>query len=324
MDLLGSVDSTPPTLLKISSLDYFSALLVFDEPIDENTVRLQAKGNGIASKQVKKTSLHIVFKDAMSLGVGLPLEGRVEDLRGNSVSFSLLLWAKNTNPPSLLINEISTKGTENNPDRVEIFVTNRGNLGGVTLFAGTEQEYTDRIIFPEVWVERGDYLVVAFSKGEIPTETYRSESQAGLSANNGCLTLAVSPQWDGNLLDAAIWGNHTTQTHEGFGSRTLLEQVQYLAEKRHWNSREAGGPSTVVTALPPGPCAGNNREIQTAWMIGMYALHVTHHLAKGMQRNATRIDWGVASPSLTDVASRTLQLQKGRPHPFSGQPPLHP
>ncbi len=95
MDLLGSVDSTPPTLLKISSLDYFSALLVFDEPIDENTVRLQAKGNGIASKQVKKTSLHIVFKDAMSLGVGgLPLEGRVEDLRGNSVSFSLLLWAK--------------------------------------------------------------------------------------------------------------------------------------------------------------------------------------------------------------------------------------
>jgi hypothetical protein len=241
INLLSAVDSTPPTLLAISSLDQYSALLLFDEPINEHEVLLQARGNGIASKLVERASLTITFKEAMSLGEALPLEGRVEDCRGNSASFSLLLWAKNTNPPSLLINEISTKGTENNPDRVEIFVTKRGNLGGITLFAGTEKEYTDRIIFPEVWVERGDYLVVAFSKGEIATGTYRSESQAGLSANNGCLTLAVSPQWDGTLLDAAIWGNHTTQTHEGFGSRTLLEQVQYLAEKGHWNSKNAEG-----------------------------------------------------------------------------------
>nr|WP_319776828.1 hypothetical protein [uncultured Sphaerochaeta sp.] len=239
INLLSAADSTPPTLLKIGSLDQYSACLVFDEPINEHEVFLKTRGNRIASKQVEQASLIITFKDAMSLGEPLPLEGRVEDSRGNSTSFSLLLWAKNTNPPSLLINEISTKGSENNPDRVELFVTNRGNLGGVALFAGTEQEYTDRIIFPEVWVERGDYLVIAFSKGEITTETYRSENQTGLSAKNGCLTLAANPQWDGTLLDAVIWGNHTTQTHEGFGSRTLLEQAQFLAEKGHWNSRNA-------------------------------------------------------------------------------------
>jgi hypothetical protein len=250
VNLLSSVDSTPPTLLKISSLDRQSALLVFDEPINQDTIQLQAKGNQVASKQVTKASLVIAFKDAMSLSEGLPLQGRAEDLRGNSISFSLLLWAKNTNPPSLLINEISTKGSESNPDRVELYVTNRGNLGGITIYAGTEQKYTDRIIFPELWVERGDYLVIAFSKGEIASGTYCSENLAGLSANNGCLTLAISPQWDAPLLDAVIWGNHTTQTHDGFGSKALLGQAQHIAEAGHWNSKEANASinSTDSTA----------------------------------------------------------------------------
>ncbi|MBZ4673950.1 MAG: hypothetical protein JG773_921, partial [Spirochaeta sp.] len=50
INLLSAVDSTPPTLLAISSLDQYSALLLFDEPINEHEVLLQARGNGIASK----------------------------------------------------------------------------------------------------------------------------------------------------------------------------------------------------------------------------------------------------------------------------------
>ncbi|MGH0052450.1 MAG: hypothetical protein ACQ5SW_03540 [Sphaerochaetaceae bacterium] len=239
IDLFGAVDYTPPTLLKITSLDRYTALLTFSEPISEDMLYLAADGNIIQKWEVNKTSLIITFGESMALREGMPLDGRVEDLRGNSSSFSVLLWAKNPNPPSLLINEFTTKGSENNPDRVELLVISRGNLGGITLYAGTEQAYSDRCIFPEIWVERGTYIVIVFSKGTISEKAYYAEKCEGLSGNNGCLTLALAPQWDAELLDAVVWGNQTTQTHEGFGSKTLMEQVQRIAEKGHWNSNVA-------------------------------------------------------------------------------------
>ncbi|MGE4454075.1 MAG: Ig-like domain-containing protein [Sphaerochaeta sp.] len=239
IDLFGSIDSTPPTLVAIKTNDRYTSLLVFDEAIQEDSLHLSAEGNRIEHMQVNNKTLTFTLKDALIFGEWLPLTGRVEDLRGNSVSFSVFLWAENQNPPKLLINEFSTKGSESNPDRVELLVLERGNIGGITLYAGTEQSYRDRLIFEERWVERGEYLVVAFSKGDVKEGTYHAEAQAGLSGNNGCLSLALSPQWDAPLLDAAVWGNHTTQTHEGFGSKELLEQVAYIHTQLHWNSKKA-------------------------------------------------------------------------------------
>ncbi len=250
IDLLGAVDSTPPTLVAIKTYDRNTSLLVFDEAIKEDSLYLSPEGNRIENKHVNNKTITFTLTEALIFGEALPLTGRVEDLRGNSVSFTVSLWAENQNPPTLLINEFSTKGSENNPDRVELIVLERGNLGGITLYAGTEQSYRDRLIFEERWVERGDYLVVAFSKGEVKEGTYFTESRSGLSGNNGCLSLALSPQWDAPLLDAVVWGNHTTQTHEGFGSKELLEQVAYIHTQLHWNSKKAEGSidSTNSTA----------------------------------------------------------------------------
>ena len=60
------------------------------------------------------------------------LKGRVNDWIGNSLTFTLGLWGYNPNLPTLLINEFTTKGSGNNPDRVELLVL-KGNLAGITL-----------------------------------------------------------------------------------------------------------------------------------------------------------------------------------------------
>jgi len=239
VDLFRETDCTPPTLLSITSIDRYTSIVAFDEPIAEKSVQLNIKSNSIVSSQVNKQSLTITCKNALSLAEPMFLQGRIEDIRGNSTNFSVSLWANNPTPPTILINEFTTKGNSSNPDRVELLVISRGNLGGLTLYAGTDQLYSDYFIFPEIWVEKGTYLVVAFSEETNEKDVYQSKEKAGLSSNNGCLTLAANPQWDATILDAVLWGNHTTTTFDGFGSQSLLAQAHFIHAQNHWNSNIA-------------------------------------------------------------------------------------
>ncbi|MEA4859713.1 MAG: hypothetical protein VB127_04465 [Sphaerochaeta sp.] len=248
-NLFTQTDSTPPKLLQYEAISSKVVLLTFDEPLDDSSVSIVCNTREPSSVSISSETLTICLEEELVLGQGVPLQGRVSDMRGNSLRFSLTLWARNQNPPTLLINEFTTKGSETNPDRVELLVTSRGNLAGITLYAGRDGVYSDRYIFPDRIVERGAHLVVAFSKSSAE-DSLSSELQAGLSSNNGCLTLARSPEWESPLLDAVVWGNHTTTTHEGFGSEDLAMSVSYLAQHNQWNNSKSEGSidSTESTA----------------------------------------------------------------------------
>nr|WP_321297993.1 hypothetical protein [uncultured Sphaerochaeta sp.] len=249
-DVFAQTDSTPPILLRYEAVNKRVAVLTFDEPLDADAIALQCNYKDIQSVSVSSETVTICLEEDLILGQGVPLEGRVSDKRGNSNRFSLTLWARNQNPPTLLINEFTTKGSDANPDRVELLVTSRGNLAGITLYAGRDGVYTDRYIFADRMVERGAYLVVHFSKGTQEENVLASELQTGLGSNNGCLTLARSPEWESPLLDAVVWGNHTTTTHDGFGSEDLATNVSFLAQCNQWNSLKSEGSidSTQSTA----------------------------------------------------------------------------
>lgn len=238
-NLFDQVDSSPPVFLSATMLNQNTATLSFNESIDEDSVSLWCEQNSVVSFTVMDKTLTLSLGKPLSLASSLALEGRVEDIRGNSVQFGIVLWAKNNNPATVLINEFTTKGSETNPDRVELVVTSRGNLAGLTLYAGVVDDWTDRFVFPDRWVERGTYIVVSFSKGEQDVAWYTSEQQAGLSSNNGCLSIAMSPEWTSPVLDAVVWGNMSTSTFEGFGSASLLAQVNSLFQSGQWNSKES-------------------------------------------------------------------------------------
>ena len=173
--LLEGRDSTPPVLLSWEMTSATTARLSFDEPVVITSSGFSVAGSAIIDSSVSMGSVTLTLAEPLDLGTSACLEGRVEDLARNSLRFSITLWAKNPNPATLLINEFTTKGTEANPDRVELVATSRGNLAGVTLYAGTAAHYSDRIIFPDRWVERGTYIVVRFQSGDDGGE-YTSEN----------------------------------------------------------------------------------------------------------------------------------------------------
>lgn len=247
--LLEGRDSTPPVLLSWEMTSATTARLSFDEPVVITSSDFSVAGRAIIDSSVSMGSVTLTLAEPLDLGTSACLEGRVEDLARNSLRFSITLWAKNPNPATLLINEFTTKGTEANPDRVELVATSRGNLAGVTLYAGTAAHYSDRIIFPDRWVERGTYIVVRFQSGDDGGE-YTSENLSGLGSNNGALSLALSPEWESPIIDAVVWGNLVTTTFEGFGSQALQNQVATLFEAGQWVSSSSADSidSTSSTA----------------------------------------------------------------------------
>lgn len=248
--LFDQVDCRPPVLTNIETLGAQTVLLTFNEPIDGNFVSLTCLQNSIRSSMVHNQQVTLALNNPIALSEAQTIEGSVRDIRGNSTYFSIKVWAKNENIPTLLINEFTTKGNETHPDRVELVATSRGNIAGVTLYAGTKDAWTDRIILPDRWVERGTYLVINFSEGTLEDGNLKSELQTGLGSNNGCLSLAKNPHYSSTLLDAVVWGNHSTSTHEGFGSKALKDSVNSLYQQGHWESNSCNGSidSTNSTA----------------------------------------------------------------------------
>ncbi len=238
-DLFEETDSTPPVFVCAAMLSQQTASLDFNERIDETSIAIWCEENQVVSTSVVDKTLIVQFAKPLAVGTPLELEARVEDIRGNSLQVALELWAMNSSPASVLINEFTTKGSETNPDRVELVVIGRGNLAGITLYAGVADDWSDRFVFPDRWVERGTHLVVSFAKGVQDASDYVSAFQAGLGSNNGCLSVALNPQWASPLLDAVVWGNMSTSTFEGFGSASLLSQVKQLYQAGHWNSENS-------------------------------------------------------------------------------------
>ena len=237
--LLEGHDGKPPVLLSWQMTSADTVRLSFNEPVIIKGDDFTVDGAAVAASTVSMGTVTITLAGAIPLGRSARLEGRVEDFHRNSVRFSITLWAQNPNPATLLINEFTTKGSEANPDRVELVATGRGNIAGLTLYAGTASSYSDRIIFPDRWVERGTYLVVRFQEGVDDGGEYTSEKRSGLGSNNGALSVALSPEWESPVIDAVVWGNLITTTFEGFGSQALLTQVSQLYGAQQWNSQKS-------------------------------------------------------------------------------------
>ncbi len=242
-------DSKAPTLLSWSMNDPKTAELIFSEPLANRGASVECAERRITAVSVQQNRLICSFDRPLALGTTVSLAVRVEDLVGNSRSLSVTLWAQNPQPAALLINEFTTKGTEANPDRVELLVAGRGNLAGLTLYVGTPTLSDDSYTFGDRWVERGEYLVVCFQEGD-QEGCYDSYSLSGLSANNGALTLTLTPEWESPILDAVVWGNMSTTTYDGFGSERLQAQVAELYRAGHWSGQRSSDSinSTYSTA----------------------------------------------------------------------------
>lgn len=248
-NLFAKQDSTPPKLLSAKATDTATITFIFDEVLANKHITIKVAGISSTNFLQKRETVTLYLPSAMEIGSSIRIEGRVEDLWGNSTCFSLDVWANNPSRAELMINEFSTKGSATNPDRVELFVTKGGNLAGITVAHGVGPYASDQCILPNKEVYAGDFVVIAFQPSDSQSE-FQSEYLSGLSSNNGCITISESPNWESPVLDAVVYSNKTTTTYGGFGSKNTELVVQQLYQCGQWFSplAEQAIDSTSSTA----------------------------------------------------------------------------
>ena len=256
---LDDLDLHPPVFLDIDTGSAKTIIVLVNEEANFIGDPLISVDPGISSISYEwegdEYRILIETDLGMTPGQVYYFEGTLSDPHGNRLHFSSPFYGYNPDIPGLLINEFTTRGSTTHPDLVELVVINPGNMAGICLYEGTEHYWNQRIIFPPLHVETGDFIVVHFKPQGIDTELNETVDKAasggldasdsawdfwveegtGLSGNNGVLALYRSPQ--GQLLDGVLYSNRTSSSdtkYRGFGSSSTLAKAEELAATGGW------------------------------------------------------------------------------------------
>ena len=219
-------DLLPPVLQSAETLDERHISLLFDEPVrTASSSAVVVPAIPIETTDADGMRLNVEFGSDQVIGESYTLRMSVADEAGNSLSFLYSFSGWNPRVPDLLINELNPRGSGNTPDCVEIFTVKGGNLGGLCLRVGTDNRYSEELIFPPIEIPDGEYILVHAKSEGIPeeidelgtldesggllaTDTARDfwiPGSPGLPGNNGAVTLYSRK--GGPVVDAVIWSD---------------------------------------------------------------------------------------------------------------------
>ncbi len=228
-----NLDILPPVIQTAGVLDEQRLAFEFDEQVrvvlEDAHVDPELE---IASVESIGKQIIVHFATNQVIGLAYTIRLKVEDSQGNSLSFLYKFTGWNPRVPNLIINEFNPKGSKSTPDCVELYALSDGNLGGVELVIGTEEEYIDSFIFPAIEILSRSYIVIHAkpegtddeideleelnrSGGRLATENARDfwmRKAPGLPGSNGALTLYK--QRGGDIIDAVIWSNREDKPND--------------------------------------------------------------------------------------------------------------
>lgn len=237
-------DNKPPVLLSINSIASSIVRLDFDEQ-----VKVYGKSFSPFSARADGKSVYVTLNSSLKGGTKAQLTGRVQDYYGNTTGLEISVWGYNPDLPKMLINEFTTKGNDDNPDRVELLALTSGNLAGMALYSGIPDDYDAIYIFEDIVISKGDFVVVAFidEDGEKDTTKagYFSVSDKRLPNDNGVIVLASSPSPGAEILDVVVYSKYR-DGEEYFGTNAIKERVKWARANGTWKG--AAIDSTNSTA----------------------------------------------------------------------------
>lgn len=179
----------------------------------------------------------------------------VADESGNETCLIVNFWGKNENLARFVINEFTPAGSGNNPDALELYITESGSMNGVTLLIGTPSNFNAEYTFNELNVTTGDYIIFhcrpQFTSQEV-TETDCKAVSGGLlssdlawdiwpsadmplSGTNGVISIYESPM-NQKLIDGVVYSNRSFDPdHNYLGwTSTTFPQIIELKELNGW------------------------------------------------------------------------------------------
>lgn len=221
-----SADLLPPILQSAQTLDERHISFLFDEPL-KITPSLPEISPELPLGQISTDGmrLNIGFTSDQIIGESYTMRITVSDEDGNTLSFLHNFSGWNPRVPELLINELNPRGSGKTPDCIELYAIKGGNLGGLSLRVGTDNRYSEEIVFPAIEIPDGEYILVHpksegsadevdelgaldESGGLLSSDMARDfwmPGSPGLPGNNGAITLYA--RRNGPVIDAVLWSD---------------------------------------------------------------------------------------------------------------------
>ena len=218
-----------------------------DIKLSEYAELLEWKYRGITNREnliVKEFTIEL--PESLSRGERESFSLSLRKDNGLTTRASLMLVGKNPNPPSMIINELSIKGTSTAPDRIELLVREKGNTAGMILADGYSLDDSSYCVLPDLDVDEGDIIVVYWDKKPDKSsetrkngkKTYYLEagSSSTLISTDGMVVLFLDT--DGKVEDLIIYSNNSEDEENIFGSDKNKTEAEALIALGAWY----GGP----------------------------------------------------------------------------------
>lgn len=250
-------DCRPPQLMEVYCYEPCAAQLMFDEE-----VFIEDEWFSDCSVTVSGQTVSVEFGYELTPDMFFEIDGKVCDRYGNSTSFCVNVWGFNPSPVSALINEVTTKSSDTQPERTELLITGRGDLAGLTVYDGIPEDRKQSVILPSVKLSGGDYVVIYWAERLPGTDedmlitineeghtvvSICSGSKTGLSDDNGIITLASSPSQGAEVLDCFIYSSFESTKYEGFGTKAVYERVLKAKENDWWLTQAVNSSKSTAT-----------------------------------------------------------------------------
>lgn len=244
-DLVDTFEGRDKSLIRIEtyrSLDLYQVEVKFSKR--PYAVQARLDGEKMQSRRGGELSVILTSQKAMSLSGDNELHIIAEDQDGNTASFILEVGGVNANIPALVINEFSSRGSDTQPERIELEIRSDGNTEGVYVADGMAGYENWGYTLPSLDVKRGDYIVIYWTvkpekssyANESSSTTYNlyAASPSGLGDNNGVFVVKETKSGDAEVIDALIYSDFGSTTYSGFGNAKTEKSVNILKEEFAW------------------------------------------------------------------------------------------
>lgn len=232
-----TVDKIVPQILSFDFKQRTTLEIVCSEPMALKNVVFKkaddadAEANALTiSYNVDKTIAELTLANPTEIGVRYNLTGIVEDLNGNTLTFSLPFTGYNDRLPVMIFSEVRSEGNAKTPEYVEFFVLEGGNTAGLEMIGGYDGK-EKRYSFPKMEVKTDEYITVHFRHdSDTPTycidETGTDLTLATAAANNNNCDTARD-LWAENQDESARLQKTDVLVLTADGGNTVLDAVLY-------------------------------------------------------------------------------------------------
>ena len=241
IDLIGK-DRHPPVLLGLKLEENRTITLHFDEKV--SVVECTVDDADIRGITDEVEDVVMTMPERLDHNERKRLFITVEDESGNTSRHVRTITGENLNQADLIITEVSSAGSEENPDRIELSVTRKGTLGGIYVSSGDKELGGYGYYLPDEDVRSGDIIVIYWDRprdgdmrvdrGSQKTLYYNAESPKTLTSTNGAIILYSSVTGEGKIEDAVVWRKSDAENSNGFGSENTKLTYESLVSKGEW------------------------------------------------------------------------------------------